>query len=157
MDMIERHIGVGNQKVLDMLNTRYFITKEQQVQRNPGAMGNAWFVNNIQKVNTPDEEIGALTNTNSEQFAVFSEVIYKPNSSNGWKSYIDGKEVDHVRANYILRAMKVPAGQHTIEFKFKPTVYYAGETISLISSLLLILGLIGFLVWSFKNRNLVKD
>lgn len=194
-DIVEKQIGVGNQKVFDMLNTKYIITREQQVQQNPGAMGNVWFVNTIQNVNSHDDEMNALTdlnpretavvhsefsdylggftggdgsgsiqltsikpdhvtytsNSSSEQLAVFSEVIYKPNQNGGWKSYIDGKPVDHIRANYILRAMKVPAGQHTIEFKFKPSSYFTGEIISMISSLILILGAVGFGFMQWKK------
>lgn len=194
-DIIEKQIGAGNQKVFDMLNAKYIITREQQVQQNPGAMGNVWFVKNIQEVNSADEEMNALssfdprqtaivhnefkdylggfsggsgegtialesikpnaisytTNSPTEQFAVFSEVIYKPNEKDGWQSFIDGKPVDHIRANYILRAMKVPAGQHTIEFKFMPPSYYTGEVIATISSLLLIFGCIGYLFFEWKK------
>ena len=194
-DIIERQIGAGNQKVLDMLNTKYIITREQQAQQNPNALGNVWFVKNIKEVNSHNEEIDALSNfepretaivhtefkdylggfnggstegtiqlqtlkpnkitytsnSSSEQLAVFSEVIYKPNQKGGWQSFIDGKPADHIRANYILRAMKVPAGQHTIEFRFMPPSYYTGELISLISSLLLIFGAIGFFVWKWKK------
>ncbi len=195
-DMLEKQIGVGNQKVLDMLNTKYFITREQQAQQNPGALGNVWFVKNVQEAKTNDEEMNALTafepretavihsefndylsgfkngtaegsiqlntikpnqitytsNSSTEQLAVFSEVIYKPNQAGGWQSFIDGKPADHIRANYILRAMKIPAGQHTIEFKFMPPSYYTGEVISMICSLILILGGLGLLGWYYKKE-----
>lgn len=81
------------------------------------------------------------SNTSSEQLAVFSEVWYGPDK--GWKAYIDGEPVDHIRVDYILRALKVPAGQHTITFEFAPGVYKAGVAISLISSLIIILGILG--------------
>jgi len=68
-------------------------------------------------------------------FAVFSEIYYPK----GWNAYIDGKAADHFRANYILRAMILPAGEHKVEFKFEPTVYFLGEKISLVSSLILII------------------
>jgi len=195
-DLIEKQIGVGNQKVLDMLNTKYLISQEQQAQRNPNALGNAWFVKDIQKVDSHDAEMDALSNfepsqtaivhsefsdylggmsggtgegtiqlekidpnyikyssnSASEQLAVFSEVIYKPNEKAGWQSFIDGEPVDHIRVNYILRAMKVPAGQHTIEFKFMPPSYYTGEVIAMISSVVLILGALVWLVLYFRGR-----
>ncbi len=68
------------------------------------------------------------------QLAVFSEVYYP----HGWYAYIDGEEASHFRVNYILRAMNLPAGEHQIEFRFRPKSYYAGGTISGISSILLI-------------------
>lgn len=81
------------------------------------------------------------SNTSSEQLAVFSEVWYGPDK--GWNAYIDGEPVDHIRVNYLLRALRVPAGQHTITFEFEPGVYKAGVAISLISSLIIILGVLG--------------
>ncbi len=71
----------------------------------------------------------------SDQLAVFSEVFY----DKGWKAFVDGKEVPHFRANYILRAMKVPAGEHTIEFKFMPEIYSTGMIVGAVSSILLLL------------------
>jgi hypothetical protein len=75
------------------------------------------------------------SNTASPQVAVFSEIFYRGNTD--WQAYIDGQPVQHFRANYILRAMVVPAGKHKIEFRFEPKTYHQGETIALISSILL--------------------
>jgi len=77
--------------------------------------------------------------TSREQLAVFSEIYYEK----GWSAYIDGKQAPYFRANYVLRAMIVPAGTHTIEFKFEPQVYKTGEKISYASSILLVLLAIG--------------
>jgi uncharacterized membrane protein YfhO len=66
--------------------------------------------------------------------AVFSEMYYK----DGWNAYVDAKKVDYFKANYALRAMKIPAGNHTIEFKFEPQVVKTGSIITLISSLLIV-------------------
>lgn len=77
-----------------------------------------------------------------DQLALFSEVYYPQ----GWEVTVDGKPAEHFRANYILRAMIVPAGEHSIVFEFKPKSYYTGATISAISSSLLILLLIGTLI-----------
>ncbi|WP_052381260.1 YfhO family protein [Hymenobacter sp. APR13] len=200
-DLIDRQISQNNTQVLSMLNTRYVILPAQpgqqgqpgqpeQVQRNPGALGNAWFVNEIQKVQTPDQEIAALSNLSvataavvdvakfplaktsfsapgstitltdyspdalkyratatADAFAVFSEIYY----ADGWNAYLDGKLVPHVRANYVLRAMPVPAGTHTIEFKFEPTEYAIGNTVSLVSSVLLIVVLLGLVVYTVRQ------
>lgn len=80
------------------------------------------------------------SNSTSEQLALFSEVWYGPNK--GWQAYIDGNPVDHIRANYILRALKVPAGDHKIEFIFAPKSYSIGKIITLISSLIIVLAVL---------------
>ena len=178
-ELIEFHISKGNMNVLNMLNTKYFITQDGRAQLNPGALGNAWFVENINTVKNADEEIAALgnfdplktiivderyddnliniNNLNSssiikldsykpnhltytsnnidEGIAVFSEIYYK----DGWNVYINGIGSNHFRANYVLRAMKIPAGNHIIEFKFEPSVFTNGERISLASSISLLL------------------
>jgi len=202
-DLIERQISRNNLQVLNMLNTRYIIQPAQgpqqegqpgtpeQVQRNPSALGNAWFVNEVQKVQNPDQEINALTGLNptttavvdaskfplaktsynapgstiiltkyepdaltyratatADAFVVFSEIYY----ADGWNAYLDGKLVPHLRANYVLRAMPLPAGTHTIEFKFEPTEYAIGNTVSLVSSVLLILLLVGAVVYAVRQK-----
>ena len=90
------------------------------------------------------------SNSSTDQFAVFSEMFYRGNED--WKAYIDGNFAEHIRVNYILRGMKVPAGQHTIEFKFEPEVLALGETISLVSSVILMILLVGGLGWSLRQQ-----
>jgi hypothetical protein len=85
----------------------------------------------------------------SEQLAVFSEVYY----NKGWNAYIDGKEVPHFRVNYILRALILPAGEHTVEFKFHPKSYYTGNKVSLASSLLLILAIAGYAFSEYRKKS----
>ncbi|HAY71960.1 MAG TPA: hypothetical protein DCX89_08720, partial [Saprospirales bacterium] len=89
------------------------------------------------------------SNAGSDQFAVFSEIWYGPDK--GWKAFIDGKETDFIRVNYALRGLKVPSGKHEIIFEFKPTSYYLGENISLMSSGLLLLLLILVLATEFRR------
>lgn len=88
------------------------------------------------------------TRSSGEQLAVFSEVYYP----NGWTAYIDGEEMPHFRANWILRAMMVPAGEHSIEFKFQPKLYATGETISLASSVLLLLLVVVYAVLEVRKK-----
>lgn len=88
------------------------------------------------------------SNSQSDQLAVFSEIFYEK----GWNAYIDGVLVPHVRVNYVLRALKVPAGTHQIEFKFEPTVIGTGEKIAYASSWLLYGGLFLVLGLSFYKR-----
>ena len=83
----------------------------------------------------------------TDQVAVFSEIYY----DKGWNAYINGKIVPYVRANYLLRAMSLKAGKYEIEYKFEPKSYNIGNTIALISSLLLILSMIGYVFWEWKK------
>lgn len=85
-----------------------------------------------------------------EQLAVFSEVWYGPNK--GWNAYINGQLVEHIRVNYVLRALKLPAGKHSIQFKFEPKSFYQGERISLISSILVLLLGIGAVFFEWKEN-----
>lgn len=75
------------------------------------------------------------TNSNTDQLAVFSEIYY----DKGWNAYLDGELVPHMRANYVLRSMKVPAGVHEIEFKFEPTIWKTGSSVALAGSILFVL------------------
>lgn len=185
-DVIDRYLAKGNMNVLNMLNTKYIIVNNDQNQpvarANPGAMGNAWFVDTIRMVDTNVGELESIdtldlranvsvhkefesqingfdpvkggtieltayapdelvyrSSAPSEQLAVFSEIYYGPEK--GWQAYIDGVKAPHIRADFILRAMKVPAGDHEIRFKFEPSAYRIGEWLSLVFSLLIIAAL----------------
>lgn len=182
--------GISNalaaQGAMNMLNTKYLIlSAESPPVSNPHTLGNAWFVNSVRTVNTPNEEIdaignidpaneaivhqqfadyvpsnlqknGSITLTNyepnhltyqssssSEQLAVFSEIWYGPDK--GWKAYIDNQPVDHIRVNYFLRGLKVPAGEHKVEFRFHPQSYQIGRILSLLCSCLVVLTMLGYL------------
>ncbi|CAN5173215.1 YfhO family protein [soil metagenome] len=88
-----------------------------------------------------------------ESFVVFSEIYYPE----GWEVTIDGEQSEHLRANFVLRAMMVPAGNHTIEFNFRPRAYKIGNPVMLISSILVILMLIFSIFWSFRNNKAVTQ
>jgi hypothetical protein len=177
-DLIDQHISKMNMNVIGMLNAKYIIVPDKksgqpQVQRNPYAMGNAWFVDTLQVVNTANEESNALNHIDlhttavlDKEFAsyvtdftperdpesvvrltkytpryidyeyatskpgtiVFSEIYYPY----GWKATIDGEPVDHYRVNYMLRALNVPAGKHTIHFEFAPDSVKKGDTLAMV-------------------------
>jgi len=88
------------------------------------------------------------SNTPAPKIAVFSEIYY----NRGWKMLIDGAEKPYFRADYLLRAAAIPAGNHKIEFIFHPASYYAGEDISLAGSVLLIAALGGALYTDHKKK-----
>ena len=79
--------------------------------------------------------------------AVFSEIYYPK----GWHASIDGKEVPIIRADYVLRALEVPAGTHVIEFRFEPEPYVVGNRITMASGWVLLILVLGSLGWSFKK------
>jgi uncharacterized membrane protein YfhO len=155
---------------------------------NPHALGNAWFVSNVEYVNNANEEIAALHTIQPSVTAVVDKrfedqikavpsegnivlkeydanrLVYETESANGgvvvfseiyypgWRSYIDGQEVEHGRANYILRAMNVPAGKHTIEFVFDPQSLHVTETVAYTALALLLLGFIVAVVLQVRKK-----
>jgi hypothetical protein len=76
-----------------------------------------------------------VVRSSSGGVVVFSEIWYGPD----WKAYIDGQPVEYARANYVLRALAVPAGEHTVEFRVESRAFNASAPIALASSGLLIL------------------
>ena len=80
--------------------------------------------------------------------AVFSEIYYPK----GWHALIDGKEVPILRVDYVLRALEVAAGKHVIEFRFEPKPYIIGDKITMASSWVLILVVVGCLGWSVREK-----
>ena len=169
-DLINRQIAKNNQQVLNMLNTRYIILDDNTMQQNPGALGNAWFVDSIAWVKGADQEMAGLDSIQPAHLAVadeqFREVLkgaqtvqpgdtialtsyaanklaFKSHSQNGglavfsevyfpwgWRATIDGKEAPIGRVNYVLRAMQLPAGEHTIEMTFDPQELHQTEGVA---------------------------
>lgn len=201
-DIIDHQISKGNQPTLDMLNTKYIIVENPQTgqkiaQRNPGALGNCWFVNSILPAKDGNQEMELITDfkpatqvvvhqdfsdyvaglnlnaaganieltsydnkemvyranvQNGTQLAVFSDIYYTPKNQ-AWRAYIDGEEVEHIRVNYLLRGLKVPAGEHEIKFVFHPKSYYMGGTIDLTFSIILLLVLGGSIFMYLKKKD----
>ena len=189
-----------SQKVLNMLNTKYIIyNPDAQPFPNHFAYGNAWIANDIQWVDTPNEEIDAIATTDLRRAAILNKEFeqqvgeyqvtdsimptielteYQPNkltysfsgvstgsttanylvvfseiwTEKGWKMTIDGQEQPLLRANYLLRAAIIPAGEHEIVMEYAPKAWKVGNTVSFASSLIMVLGLIGALVFTFKPK-----
>jgi hypothetical protein len=95
-----------------------------------------------------NDTIRYQTTAASPQFAVFSEIYYPA----GWNAYLDGKKTDYYKVNYLLRGMPVPAGNHTIEFRFEPAVYYNSYRIAFWSSILVYLFFLGGILVSLWQR-----
>ena len=89
------------------------------------------------------------SSSSADRLAVFSEIHYPA----GWNAYIDGKPTDHIRLNYVLRGLKIPAGKHKIEFKFEPAVYAQGEKMALAGSMMLIVLLGAAVFFEFKGKS----
>ena len=196
-DLIEEHISKMNMKVIGMLNAKYFITQGQDgqiiPQRNPYAMGNAWFVDSLMVVNNANEESDALntidlhttavldkefkdfatklvtphdenaqinllnyapnrleykSQTTTDKTAVFSEIYYPY----GWKATIDGVPAQHFRVNYTLRALNIPAGEHSIIFSFQPDSIRKGNTLSVICIAVMLFTMIATLIHALITR-----
>ncbi len=206
-DLIDFYIGYRiNPNVLNMLNTRYVVMRDGQVQRIPEALGNCWFVHNIRPVDNANDEILKLNEYNpatdaivnvsemgdkiqglskpciegltelpwdstatiemehkqpvdinrlvyhshcsTPMLAVFSEIYYAPD----WRVYIDGQPAEYFRANYILRAMVVPAGDHEIVFCNEAPTMHRLDTITLICSIVTVLIFAGTLVIYYSKR-----
>ena len=203
-DLIDQHISKMNWNVIGMLNAKYIIVPDKksgqaQVQHNPYAMGNAWFVDTLLVAENANEESNALNyldltttavldkefaeyvtdftperdpmasvrltkytpryldyeySTNTPGTIVFSEIYYPY----GWKATIDGQPVDIFRVNYMLRAINVPAGNHTIHMEFDPDSVKKGDTIAMVcivimyATILIVIGLAIFRVVRKKER-----
>jgi len=104
-------------------------------------------VGTIELVSEQPNELVYKTKASIRQLAVFSEMYYQP----GWQAYIDGEKAAHVRADYVLRAMNIPQGEHTVTFKFEPEVIQTGGTIALASTLILVILILGGLVFAYRK------
>lgn len=80
--------------------------------------------------------------------AVFSEIYY----DKGWRAYVDGVEAPYFRADYVLRAMQLPAGEHIVEWRFRAPAWNAVEGVTLACSLLILLGAAAALVYCYRKR-----
>ena len=173
-DLIDRYLANADDGVLDMLNTRYLIVpgKEGQpeAQRRTTAFGAAWFVDSVVYAPSAQAETGPMPSgsgasarielteyrpnylkyeytTPEEAVAVFSEIFY----DQGWKAYVDGEESPYFRADYVLRAMTLPAGTHTVEWRFRAPGWTAVEGVTLAASLAILLGAVAALVYCFRK------
>jgi hypothetical protein len=102
----------------------------------------------IELVSYLPNELHYKYSANQEKLVVFSEIYYPA----GWKCFIDNKESNYFRTDYVLRGMVVPEGDHEIKFVFEPASYIIGNKISLASSVLLILLLTGYFLARLRMK-----
>lgn len=88
-----------------------------------------------------------VSQTQMPQVAVFSEMYYPK----GWNAYLNGQKVSHFRADYVLRAMSIPAGKNIIEFKFEPQIIEKGSKIALLSTIVIGILIFGALFFAIKR------
>lgn len=138
-------------KALDHIDTKkvaVFNVHEHESKFQNARMKKQWdTTGTIKVVQYKPNYIKYQSDNGKDGLAVFSEIYYK----NGWNAYIDGKLTDHFPVDYVLRAMEIPGGKHTIEFKFEPQVIKTGGTINLISSIGMFVLLIGGIYFERKK------
>jgi hypothetical protein len=139
-------------KALDSLNTKTTaVLAKSKVSEHSNFIFEKDSTATIKLVKYDVTELIYQSKSSKEQFAVFSEIYYK----DGWNAYVDGELTPHFRVNYVLRGMKIPAGEHKVEFKFEPKVIQQGGLISLFSYIILILASsVGFVYCKKKKVKL---
>jgi hypothetical protein len=175
---------------INMLNIKYIMygPAADNIIPNPAASGPAWFVRDVQKVKSANDELSSVcavntletavidesqftvpafnydstatiqlvkqdprhltyqTESGTNGLAVFSEIYYPA----GWNATIDGNPVDIMRADYVLRALPIPAGKHTVAFSFDPKAYTVGNKVTAACSWIVLLVLLGSIGYSLK-------
>lgn len=177
-DLITHQISKGNPAVLNMLNAKYILNGDQY-EVNPEALGNAWIVDGVTYVDSPNSEMAALDTINPARYAVADKsfegiigratpknpgdtiyetsyapnrLVYKSHSAKenvavfseiffpwGWTATVDGQASPIGRVNYVLRAMRIPAGDHEIVFSFDPQSLKTTNTIATVSVVVIFL------------------
>lgn len=102
----------------------------------------------ISLISYAPDELHYKSKTSGERFAVFSEVFYPK----GWKVFIDGSPAEYINVDYILRGMKIPPGEHNIQFIFRPDSYIISSKISEASSIVIILLVLGGVFYGYRNK-----
>ena len=201
-DLIDRYLSSSDDRILDLLNTRYLILPDEEgtphAVRRGTEFGPAWFVEEVLALPSAQEEIEALDAVDLRRTAVASplgtkaspsasvlpidpgpfgpgEIVleaYRPNYlrytydaaeggvavfseiyyDKGWTAYVNGEPAPYFRADYVLRAMKLPAGQHTVEWRFRAPGWRTSEGITLAASLLILAAAVAALVRSLRRK-----
>ena len=140
-------------KAMDSLNTRDMAVIDQRFAADvkdavKGADSTAGVKLIMKEGKVAPNYLEYEVNGSKNNLVVFSEIHYPE----GWNAYLDGKPAIYVRANYVLRAMAVPAGKHKVEFKFEPETYAKGERIALAGSFAVLLLFAGAVVADTRKK-----
>jgi len=195
-DIIDVYLSKVDLHIVSMLNAKYIVTSAEDgsatPMRNPGALGNAWYVSSVVNAQTPNEECSSIgsvdlattmvvgddykqyvadfkpaaegsiikltsyapdvltykSQSSDDGTVVFSEIFYPY----GWKAYIDGKPAEIFRANYLLRAMNIPAGQHDIRMEFRPDSVRKGDRLATVFIMIMYATVLGVIAGTLIKR-----
>ncbi len=187
-DIIDRYLARGDERILDMLNTRYVILSRDSLVVRETTLGAAWFVDDVVYTSSAEDEIDMLDVVDLSRVAVIDErfevgelhlgdgeirlVEYRPNYlryeyeadapalavfseiyyNKGWSAYVDGEQMPYMCADYILRSMELPAGRHTVEWRFRAPAWRGVEAVTLISSIVVLGGCVAYLIVRVLRR-----
>ncbi|WP_179008295.1 YfhO family protein [Winogradskyella forsetii] len=145
-------VADANQEILalDSLNTKTSAVLEKKVQTDHN-LKSTYQVDSTASIQLKEYQPNYLkyeTNNSNNGLAVFSEIYY----AKGWNAYINGELTPHFRVNYVLRALEIPKGNHTVEFKFEPQVVETGSKVALASSVVLGLLVLLGLYFTFRKK-----
>lgn len=133
--------------IIDSKKTAVIAASDKEYFNNKPVQADSTAFINLTKYQPNELEFKSQSKT--PQLAVFSEIYYP----HGWKMFIDGSEVPYIKADYLLRAVHVPAGNHTVRMVFEPEVINKGKWISLLCFGLFIV-LSGFgIFWVNRGKN----
>ncbi len=134
------------------MDTKTEAILHQKYREANGFKDNYTATGNIQLLSYKPNELEYSSESSENQFAVFSEIYYEK----GWNVYLDGELKPHVQVNYVLRGMEVPAGKHTLVFRFEPKTYYNGNSLAMAGSILLLLSIAAGLFLHRRNNVIVS-
>jgi hypothetical protein len=144
-----KYVATADQEMaaLDSLNLRDTAVVQQSFMGDIPFMPVKDSTASVKLIENLNDRITYQFQAKSNQFAVFSEIYY----SRGWNAFIDGKKSPYAKVDYVLRGMAVPAGTHTIEFRFEPQSFILGNKISIWATIITYLLLIAALVNVFRG------
>lgn len=140
----------ANQEILSLneVNTKNTIVMDKAFNSQVIDLKNRDTSASISLVNYAPNSLKYEYNSKTDQIAVFSEIYY----DKGWNVYVDNEKADYFRADYLLRAMNLKAGSHTIEFRFEPSTYHISKTINIVCSVIFIVLCIVYIYLRCNNK-----